>query len=465
MDYDLLSLQEARILAENAAYAHKWVKGHTQDQLDAIVNQTVGFVEPHIETFCKMAIEETKEGVLEDKISLAHYVMRQIKRHFEGLKCLGIIKEDLQEKTKEIGVPYGVVLASVSESNVVATTLYYVLCAIKSGNALIVASPQKVKNTFSKIMDCMIEAAEKSGLPKGILSYYKNASPEGFSALMAHPNTQFVLLDGESNSAYKNVFIEKPFVFSTDGHGPCFIERTADIEKAVSDIILSKAFDHGLLMGSENALVVDAPVHEAVLKAFKERGCYVLSDEEREKIAGILQEAIAGKSAHTIAKMAGIDVPKSTKLLIALQSYVPENDPFSIALKCPILPYYIESNWQNACEKCIELLFADEKGHTLTIHTTDECVVEQFALKKPVGRVLVNTPAGFGSVGATTNLMPSVSLGSGSTGKGIVSENVSPLHWVYKRKVGYGVRDFLTSQKKEALEPWIKKIIEEVLSK
>lgn len=462
MDYDLLSLQEARILVENATYAHKWLKTYSQQQLDAIVTQTAQCIEPFVETFCKAAFEETHKGILEDKITLAHFIMRQTLEQFKAMKCVGILEENHDKKTKEIGVPYGVVVAIIPETNVVSATLYYALSAIKSGNTLIVAPSPAVKHTVAKIMTCLIEVAEKCGLPQGNLSFFRTVTSEGICALMTHKNTNMVLNGGAEAYLKEGYYSEKPFIFSSNGNGPAFIERTADLSAAVEAIVSSKAFDNGLLVGAESAVVVDAPVHETVLQYFKDKNCYVLSPEEQKRLISVLDGPIEGKKACEIARMVNISVPYETTLLIALQEFVPEKDPFVKELRCPILPYYIEKNWQNACEKCIELLLTEQTGHTLTIHAQDEAVIEQFALKKPVGRVLVNTPAGFGSIGATTNLFPSISLGSGSTGKGLIAENVSPCHMVYKRKVGYGVRGF---NEPIDLKQWIEKIVNEVLSK
>lgn len=462
MDYDLLSLQEARILVENATYAHKWLKTYSQEQLDTIVSQTAKCVKPFVETFCKAAYEETQKGTLEDKITLTHFVMHQTLEAFSSLKCVGILEENPVLKTKEIGVPYGVMVAIIPETNAVSATLYYALSAIKSGNTLIVAPSPSVKNTVAQVMTCLIEVAEKCGLPQGNLSYFRTVTPEGICSLMRHPGTKFVLNGGEKAFLKEGYYSEKPFIYSSNGNGPAFIERTADLRAAVEAIVSSKSFDNGLLVGTESAVVVDAPVHETVLQYFKDRRCYVLSPEEQKRLISVLDSPIEGKKACEIARMANITVPCDTTLLIALQDYVPEKDPFVKELRCPILPYYIEKNWQNACEKCIELLLTEQTGHTLTIHAQDEAVIEQFALKKPVGRVLVNTPAGFGSIGATTNLFPSISLGSGSTGKGLIAENVSPCHMVYKRKVGYGVRAF---NEPIDLKQWIEKIVNEVLSK
>lgn len=239
----------------------------------------------------------------------------------------------------------------------------------------------------------------------------------------------------------------KPVIYGGTGNGPAFIERTADIRRAVSDIIASKTFDNGVVSAAEQSIVVDSCIAGEVRQELIANGAYFMSEEEADRLGamfyypdGSSNSELVGKSAGELAKRAGFAVPKGTRVLISQQKYVSENNPYSREKLCPVLAYYIEDDWMHACEKCIELLLSERHGHTLVIHSKDPEVIRQFALKKPVGRMLVNTPATFGSMGATTNLFPAMTLGSGSAGKGITSDNVSPMNLIYIRKVGYGVR-------------------------
>ena len=231
------------------------------------------------------------------------------------------------------------------------------------------------------------------------------------------------------------------------GGGPAFIEKTADLEQAVCDIIASKTFDNGVASAAEQQVVVDAPVEAEVRALFARHGAYFMSDEEAQRLGeifffkdGSANPEPIGKTALELARWAKIDVPLETKVLIAQQKNVAMTNPYSKEKLCPVLSYYVEDDWLGACEKCIELLLTERKGHTLVIHSRDENVIEQFALKKPVARILVNTPAAYGGMGMTTNLFPAMTLGSGTIGQGITTDNVSPLNLVYVRKVGVGVR-------------------------
>lgn len=239
----------------------------------------------------------------------------------------------------------------------------------------------------------------------------------------------------------------KPVIYGGNGNGPAFIERTANIPQAVRDIIGSKTFDNGVVAAAEQSIVVDSCIANNVRTEIEKCGGYFMTEDEAARLGGMFyfpdgtpNPELVGRTASELAKMAGFTVPAGTRVLISQQKYVSEKNPYSREKLCPVLAYYIEDDWMHACEKCIELLLSERNGHTLVIHSNDEEVIEQFALKKPVGRMLVNTPAVFGSMGATANLFPAMILGSGSAGQGITSDNVSPMNLIYIRKVGYGVR-------------------------
>lgn len=305
----------------------------------------------------------------------------------------------------------------------------------------------RAHETISKTLDILIQAAEGYGLPEGAMTYLHTVTKAGTRELMNHKSTALIMNTGVPGMLDDAYHSGKPVIYGGTGNGPAFIERTADIPKAVKDIIASKTFDNGVVSAAEQSVVVDSCISAEVRKAFEENGAYFMTDEESERLGklfyfkdGSANPELAGKTAVNLAKWANITVPADTKVLISQQKYVSENNPYSKEKLCPVLSYFIEDDWMHACEKCIELLLSERKGHTLVIHSNDPDVIHQFAIKKPVGRMLVNTPAVYGSMGATTNLFPAMTLGSGSAGQGITSDNVSPMNLIYIRKVGYGVR-------------------------
>lgn len=467
IDNDLLSMQEARILVENAYEAQKKLATFSQEKLDEIVERMTEEIEKHISELAMMSSDETDYGKLEDKYIKNHFVCKYLSNRLKGMNCVGIISEDKENKTMDVGVPMGVIIAFCPSTSPVSTTIYKALIAIKSGNAIIFSPHRRAKNTISRTLDILIRAAEGYGLPEGALTYLHNVTNSGTLELMNHKDTSLIINTGVPSllkAAYKS---GKPVIYGGTGNGPAFIERTADIKQAVKDIIASKTFDNGVVSAAEQSIVVDSCIESEVRKELQKNGAYFMSEEESNNLGrlffrndGSADPDIVGKSAQELAKKAGFSVSNDVKILISKQKYVSQTNPYSREKLCPVLAYYIEDDWMHACEKCIELLLSERHGHTLIIHSKDEEVIRQFALKKPVGRVLVNTPGALGSMGATTNLFPSMTLGSGSAGHGMTSDNVSPMNLIYVRKVGYGVRtiDEIANQKSIKNTPLSKEI-------
>jgi acyl-CoA reductase-like NAD-dependent aldehyde dehydrogenase len=447
IDNDLLSIQEARILVENAREAQKKLAAFPQKKLDEIVNDIAKEIQQHAKELAIMSSDETDYGIWQDKYFKNRFVCDYLPEKLKGMNCVGIISQDQHNRTMDIGVPIGVVIALCPATSPVSTTLYKTLIAIKSGNAIIFSPHPRAMRTVGKALDIMIRSAEAAGLPEGALSYLHTVTPSGTIELMNHPAASLVMNTGVPSLLKAANHSGKPVIYGGNGNGPAFIERTADIKQAVRDIIASKTFDNGVVSAAEHSVVVDSCIAAEVKREFQAYGAHFMTTEESQKLSSHLFQAngcvdpeMVGKTAVKLAKRAGFSVPDTVKVLVSEQKYVSDENPFTKEMLCPVFAYYIEDDWMNACEKCIELLISEKDGHTLVIHSSDEDVIRQFALKKPVGRVLVNTAASFGSMGITTNLFPAMTLGSGSAGVGITTENVSPMNLIYIRKVGYGVR-------------------------
>lgn len=448
MDQDLISIQEARILAERGRDAQKKLASFSQEELDRIVEQIAITMDRHAAELARLSAEETDYGRQQDKELKNRFVCTTLRQQLKDMRCVGMIAEDPVNGTADVGVPLGMLIALPPATSPVSVTISNAMIAIKSGNSIIFSPHPRAKKTIAKALEWMMEAAGEAGLPEGALDYLHTVTPAGTRELMQHPATALIL-----NTEVPEMLAEckasgKPVIYGGHGHGPAFIERTADLKQAVSDIMLSKTFDNGIGTAAEQAVVVDGPVAEAVQKEFEQNGAYFLSEEESRQLGrrlfpkGVLDSELIGLPADILANRAGLVIPPDTKLLVVPQSHVvPLDDGYRKELLCPVLAWYVESDWRHACEKCIELLLTEGTGHTLVIHSNDAEVIRQFALQKPVGRVLVNTPATLGSIGITTNLFPSMTLGSGSAKKGITADNVSPMNLVYIRKVGYGVRN------------------------
>ncbi len=445
-DKDLLSIQQARIHLENAKLAQKKLADFSQEKLDIIIEAIVNELKDKFQPLAVMSHQETGYGRWQDKYIKNKFACLYLSDKIKGMKVVGILKKDEQNKTMEIGVPLGIIACAVSALSPVSTTIYNVLLAIKSANAIVFSPHPRAYDTIKYLLDLIIKVAKKSGLPDGSISYLNTVTKSGTKELFSHDLTNLVMISGVKNLIDMAMKSGKPFICGGTGSGPAFIERTANIEKAVQDIIYSKTFDNGISPSCEQSLILDAEIAHRVKDLFKNNGTHFMNGEEADRLAKILFRSdgtrnveTIGLSAKDLAQKAFIQVPDNTNLLIIDRKYVRDNDFFTRELFAPVLACYTEDDWQNACEKCIELLIVEENSHSLTIHSENEEVIELFALKKPVARLLVNTPACFGGMGMNSNLFPALTLGSATTGFGITSDNVSPFHLTYTRKVAHGV--------------------------
>lgn len=446
-DNDLVSMQQARILAENAREAQKKLATFPQEKLDAIVESMASALVPHCGELARLSHEETEYGKREDKVIKNDFACVQVPKLMRDMRCVGILNECPEKGIMDVGVPLGVIAALCPATSPVSTTIYKTLIAIKSGNAIVFSPHPRAGKSIAAALNIMIEAARKEGLPEGCITYMNTVTKSGTIELMTHAAVSLILMSGVPGMYDAARCAGKPVIYGGRGNGPAFIERTANVRQAVADIVASKTFDNGIAPSAEQSIVVDGSIDAEVKQALREQGAYFMNEEESMRLAqlfvypdGRCRSLMVGHSAASLARAASLAAPDTVNILIAERKYVSASDPYSRGFLCPVLAYYVEDNWEYACEKCIELLLHERNSHSLVIHSNNEEVIRQFALKKPVGRVLVNTPASFGGTGATTNLFPALTLGSGSAGHGITSDNVSPLNLIYIRKVGYGVR-------------------------
>jgi acetaldehyde dehydrogenase (acetylating) len=270
---------------------------------------------------------------------------------------------------------------------------------------------------------------------------------EGTQELMKHRDVAVILATGGMGLVRAAYSAGKPAYGVGPGNAPAFIERSADVEKAVRDVITGKTFDNGVLCSSENSVVVDEPIADAVRRAFEANGGYFLSTPEMDAVARVLvtpqrlpNPALVGKPAAFIAEKAGISIPAGTHVLLAPLAGVGRDYPLSIEKLCPVLSYYIVRDWKEGCERCIQILRYGGMGHTMAIHSRNDEVILEFGLKKPAFRICVNTPTTHGSIGLTTGLEPAMTLGCGGYGGNITSDNISPRHLLNIKRLAYEIR-------------------------
>lgn len=449
VDNDLLSIQEARICIERGKEAATALMSFSQSQLDQAIELLSKAIDEYSDQLAEDAVIETGYGCLADKKIKNKFVCRYLPERLRNERCIGVLCEDRTNKTMDIGIPVGTVISIPPATSPVATTIHNVLIAIKAGNPIIVAPHPRGKKVIQKTMELLENAGMMAGLPEGTIQCMQMVSMSGTKELISHEDSALTIITGVPKLLPIVKRAAKPFIYGGSGNGPVFLERTCEVSQAVRDVITSRTFDYGIVSAAEQSIVIDGPIVEQVRTEFSKQGAYFINQEEAVKLERILfdhkkrmQPEAVGLSAVSLAKEAGILVPSETKLLIYEQEYVSESNPFTQEILCPVVAMYVEEDWQHACEKCIELLMENGRSHTLVIHSRDEAVIREFALKKPVSRVLVNTPSTFGGMGATTNLFPSMTLGSVALGSEEASDNISPRHLTHIRKVGYGVRTF-----------------------
>ncbi len=450
VDRDLMAVQEARVLMEEAGEARTALGGWEQEKLDQVVCAMMQACSERAQMLVQMAVRETGYGNVSDQMSICRFLISSLKKSLEKMQCVGILESCETEGILEIGVPLGVIAAAVPAISPVSSVLFAAVIAAKSGNAVVFAPHPRAVETTKKTVQILREAALLAGFPDGAISCMETAAKEGALELFSHSQTSMILNMGEEG-LYRKTPAGKPVIYGGIVPSPVFIERSADVRKAAAEIVAGRSFNGGTVSGSEQYVVADSRIAKAAKQEMIACGAYFMNEEEEKKLVCLLgigekqrcaEKEYIGKGAEWLAAKAGFSVPEGTKVLVSEQTYITDFNPYAGALLCPVMVFYIESDWIHACEKCMELLMGETHGNTLAIHSTDAEVIRQFALKKPVGRVLVNTSSSAGAMGATTNLFPSAVLGSLSAGMGITAENVSPMNLIYRRKAAFGVRSF-----------------------
>ncbi|NCC79862.1 MAG: acetaldehyde dehydrogenase (acetylating), partial [Clostridia bacterium] len=405
-------------------------------------------MERESENLAKLAVEETGYGNVPDKTVKNLVASKILYEAIKDMKTVGFIHEDDEKKIYEIGVPVGVIAGLVPSTNPTSTAIYKAIIALKAGNAIVLSPHPAAKGCIMESVKGMRAVLVEEGVPEDLISCISIPTMEATDGLMKHDDVKLILATGGSAMVKAAYSSGTPALGVGPGNVPVFVERTADLPLAAKRIVQGKSFDNGTICASEQALVVEGAVFEPMLKELKKQGCYFLNAEEKalmdklvQKPHGTLNTRIVGKSAVEIAAMAGIKVPEDTKVILAEEKGVGKEFPFSREKLSPLLALYVEPDWQRACEKCIEILEYGGEGHSLGIHSNNEKIIREFALRKPASRILVNTSTTHGAVGATTNLMPALTLGCGAIGGSATSDNINPMHLIDIRRMAYGVRE------------------------
>jgi len=447
MDRDLESIQQVRDRIREAVAAQQLYSFMGQQRMDQIVEAVAKACEAEAVRLAKMAVEETGYGVWEDKVLKNLLGSRITYESVKDMKTNGVIRENGENGIMEIGVPVGVIAALVPSTNPTSTVMYKALIALKAGNGIIFSPHPGAKQCILETVKIVKAAAENAGAPKGLIGAIDLPSMEATDALLKSREIALILATGGEAMVRAAYSSGNPAIGVGPGNGPAFIERTADIPLAVKHIIQSKTFDNGTICASEQSIVTESSIEKEVRKELSKQGAYFMDPEQSERVAkllmagGRINPGIVGRSAKTIAEMAAISIPTGTKVLISVQTEVRKDNPYAREKLCPVLAFFVEEGWEAACGRCISILQNEGTGHTMTIHSEDPEVIREFALKKPVSRLLVNTPGALGGVGVCTNLPPALTLGCGAVGGSSTSDNITPMNLINIRRVAGGTKE------------------------
>ncbi len=442
-DKDLRSRQETRQLIEQAEQAFHELRRLPQERLDAITKAISEAGMRHAEELGRLACEETGFGNAKDKAEKNRFAAGRVYEAIRDMKTVGILKQE--QGLWEIGVPVGVIAGIVPSTNPTSTVIYKAMIALKAGSPIVISPhPGALKCTL-RAAEVVAEAAYKAGCPRGAIGCLPTPTMEAVQELMHHQHTRLILATGGGAMVKAAYSSGKPAIGVGAGNGPAYIHKSADIPKAVADIIRSKTFDNGTICASEQSVILEDCCAQRVKEEFKRQKAYFLSTEEAGRLAklllrpnGTMNPKVVGKTAFEVAKMAGVTVPQDTSVLIAHETEAGPTRPYSREKLCPILALFVERNEDTILKRAVEVLLGEGAGHTFAIHATDEAVIRRFALEVPVSRFLVNTPSSLGGIGASTRLFPALTLGCGAVGGSSSSNNISPLDLINLRRVAWG---------------------------
>ncbi len=417
--------------------AQQQFASYTQEQVDRIFLAAATAANKARIPLAKMAVQETGMGVVEDKVIKNNYAAEYIYNAYKNTKTCGVVEEDEAFGIRKIAEPIGLIGAVIPTTNPTSTAIFKTLLALKTRNGIIISPHPRAKNCTIEASRIVLEAAVKAGAPEGIIGWIDVPSLEMTNMIMKESDT--ILATGGPGMVRSAYSSGKPALGVGAGNTPVIIDETADVVMAVNSVILSKTFDNGMICASEQSVTAIAPIYNAVKKEFKDRGCHILSKTELDKVRktiiinGALNAKIVGQTAHTIAKLAGVDVPEDTKILVGEVQSVDISEEFAHEKLSPVLALYKAETFEDALDKADQLVQDGGFGHTASIYINTLTAKErlaQFEARMKACRIVINTPSAHGGIGDLYNfkLAPSLTLGCGSWGGNSVSDNVGVKH-------------------------------------
>ncbi|MBH5320301.1 bifunctional acetaldehyde-CoA/alcohol dehydrogenase [Paenibacillus sp. GSMTC-2017] len=438
--------EEVNKLAERAKRAQAAYMQLDQEQVDRIVQQmALAGLDRHM-VLAKMAVEETGRGVYEDKITKNMFATESIYHSIKGVKTVGVIEENSYESYRNIAEPVGVIAGITPVTNPTSTTMFKALIAAKTRNPIIFAFHPSAQRSSSESAKTLLDAAVAAGAPEHCIQWIELPSVEATQLLMNHKDVALVLATGGSGMVKAAYSTGKPALGVGPGNVPCFIERTANLDQAITDLILSKTFDNGMICASEQAVILDEAIYDEAKKRMIDQGCYFLNKDETEAVSRLVinsekcavNAVIVGQSAVKIAVMAGLTVPANTKMLVAELEGVGEKYPLSAEKLSPVLACYKVKTAEKGIERAAQIVAYGGMGHSSVIHSNDQSVIAAFQTRLQTGRIIVNAPSTHGAIGDIYNTnLPSLTLGCGSYGSNSTTSNVTAVNLINVKRVAY----------------------------
>jgi acetaldehyde dehydrogenase (acetylating) len=436
------SIDQARAFVERASQAQKILATFSQEKIDEIVGAMARAAQSDSYRLGEMAHLETGYGSAADKNTKNRFSAEQIYNFIKPMKTVGVIKQT--DSIIEVASPRGVVAAIIPVTNPTSTAIFKILISIKARNAVVLSPHPSAAQCIAETTRVMREAGEVAGLPEGAINCMSIATLEGTQELMKHKLTAVILATGGIGLVRAAYSSGKPAFGVGPGNVPAMIERTANLSKAVKDILTGKCFDNGTICSSEQAIVVERAIDAQVREHLAKEGAFFLNQEQQDKLTKVvatpevkLNSKIVGKSARVIAEMAGIAIPENTRAMVCYLEGVGKDHPLSMEKLSPILAYYVVDSLEEGCNRAAEILRFGGMGHTASIHTGSREAAREYGIRMPVSRVIVNSPSTHGAIGFTTDLEPSMTLGCGSWGGNVTSDNISPRHLMDVKRIAF----------------------------
>ncbi len=446
-DQDLVALQEVRTKVQEAYAAWRKYRTFSQGQIDRVIDHVAATAREHAQRLAEMAVQETGYGNARDKLAKNLLAAELLPKRMRGMKTVGVLREDPEQKVVEIGVPLGVIAAILPTTNPTSTAIYKILICLKAGNGIVLSPHPRAKQCSCETAALLAQAALEAGAPAGIVGCIFHSTVETTNELMRHKRTAAILSTGGSGIVKAAYSSGKPAFGVGPGNVPVVIEKSADISDAVAKVVSGKSFDYGTLCSSEQAIVAEESLREPILTALRAQKAYLCDAKQGEALGKLLltpqftvNPDCVGQPAPKIAQMAGFSAPRDARILAVEVGGVGKQYPLSAEKLSPVLSLFFVKDFAAALDTAEAILRFGGLGHTCGIYSKDDAKIREYAARMPAMRVVCNTPTPQGSTGITTNLFPAMTLGCGAVAGNITGDNISPLNLINVKRLAYEAR-------------------------